>query len=222
VEPATHPLAADLAGQRHRSLPAPAGHQGVEGVGVHRAERARRAPGRPRGLAQHAPPQRLRQRRQRRAVQRAVHLADPAAGLVRELVEGVRVGTQLPGGARQRRGNARSECRLQGGQRRAAHPGAGERRVGVGGVGHGVEAERRAGGAGRLARQVEQRAAEAVPAPRHAGQRPCARSPGEAEQDRLGLVVAGVPEQHHGRPRPSGGGVQRGEAGVPRGALRTA
>ncbi len=56
----------------------------------------------------------------------------------------------------------------------------------------------------------------------HAGQGSDAGAAGEAEQDRLGLVVAGVAEQDGGGAVALGGGVQGGVAGVPGGGFRTA
>ena len=56
-----------------------------------------------------------------------------------------------------------------------------------------------AGGDRVGAGDVEQRPAVAVEAAAHPGERPAARAAGQAEQHGLGLVVAGVPEQHGGR-----------------------
>lgn len=56
----------------------------------------------------------------------------------------------------------------------------------------------------------------------HAGERADAGAAGEAEEDRLGLVVAGVAEEDGGGAVAFGGGVQRGVAGVAGGGLGAA
>ena len=77
----------------------------------------------------------------------------------------------------------------------------------------------RAGLLGLGASQVEQRAAEHAERPAHAGQRPGAAAPGEAEQHRLGLVVEGVAEQHRVRAVAVGELLQDGVARLAGGCL---
>jgi hypothetical protein len=69
---------------------------------------------------------------------------------------------------------------------------------------------------------VQEGTAVAAVGPRdrgHSGQGADAGAAGEAEQDRLGLVVAGVAEEDRGGAMTFGGGVQGGVPGVARGGL---
>ena len=77
-------------------------------------------------------------------------------------------------------------------------PGPGEADVAVVRVLPGLQAEVGADGGGGRAAQPEQRTTVRIPPGGHPGQRPGARSAGQPEQDGLGLVVQGVPEQDRG------------------------
>ena len=71
-----------------------------------------------------------------------------------------------------------------------------------------LEALDLAGGDGVGVGDVEQRAAVVVEGPAHPGERAAAGAAGEADQHGLGLVVAGVPEQHQPRRRSSRGAAR--------------
>ena len=66
-------------------------------------------------------------------------------------------------------------------------------------VGPDLDPLRLARGDGVRSREVEQRPPVVLEGPPHPGQRPSTGATGQPEQHRLGLVVAGVPEQHRGR-----------------------
>ena len=115
--------------------------------------------------------------------------------------------------------DARSQLALQHRQHVGAHAAA-QRVAGLARVGRvvpRVEAERLAHRERVLAPDAEQGPAQPSAHRGHTRQGTPAGAPGEAEQDRLGLVVEGVAEQHGGGPglvrRPFQRGVPRGACG---------
>ncbi len=116
--------------------------------------------------------------------------------LVGEAVEVLHVDPQLVGGAGQRLCDTRAELGLEHRQHPLPHPGSRVRRVGVVGVVPELDALDLAGGDGVGAGDVEQRPPVAVEAAPHARDRASTGATRQPEQHRLGLVVAGVAEQH--------------------------
>jgi hypothetical protein len=84
------------------------------------------------------------------------------------------------------------------------------------------QSQRGAGGPGVVAGQLEQRAAEPSGRRAHPGKRTGARPASQTEQHRLGLVVAGVREQHAGGAQLVGHAVQSGVASSSSRTLRAA
>lgn len=137
--------------------------------------------------------------------------------LVGERVEVVGVGAQEVGGAGERLRQTRAEVLGEGREDRA-RPGAGEGGVGVRRVVPGVEAGGGARRAGRRPVDLKERAGEGdAPSRRrrgHAGEGAGAGAAQESQEDLLGLVVAGVAEQHEGGVEVAGRGGERGVAGL--------
>jgi hypothetical protein len=125
--------------------------------------------------------------------------------------------TQL-GRAGQRLGDAAVQGLLQPGQHLGAQPYPGEARVGVVRVVPVGQVPGRAGGAGGLPADPEQRAQPAAVDRAHAGDRPRPGAAAEPEQHGLGLVVEGVREQDGAV---AGGLGEGGVAGAAGGRLRT-
>ena len=123
-------------------------------------------------------------------------------------VQRVGVVTQLPGGAGQRLGHPRAEHGFQHRQHLVPDPDPGEPGVGVVRVVPHRQVQRGTGGLGRGPPHRQQRPQVPAAAGGHAGQRAGAGAAGQPEQDRLGLVVQGVPEEDRDRPGLSGRRVQ--------------
>ena len=185
-------------------------------------ERAGRAPGHDGRPPEHPGPQRGGQRGEVIDAHRRARLRQPPGGLAGQLVQRIGVGPELAGGARQRLGDARPERGLQGRQGVLTHPCPRVAAVGVVRVFPDLEAERRARRPRPVPADGQERPAVPTGALGHAGQRAASRSPGQAEQHRLGLVVAGVPEQDGCRSGGHAHVVEGPVPGGPRGGLRAA
>ena len=130
--------------------------------------------------------------------------ASPASRSSRSASVAQQVGRAGEGGGRR---PARGHVRAPTSRRRARTRAVG--RVVVVRVLPRVEPRRPARRLGGGPGQVQQRARERVAPARHPGQRPGPGAAGEAQQHRLGLVVAGVPEQHQPGAEPRRGVPQR-------------
>jgi hypothetical protein len=139
--------------------------------------------------------------------------------LLGQLLQGVEVGLQLFGGARQRLGDAAGQHVLQQRQHLLPEPDAAEPGVAVVRVLPGRQPQRPAGRLGIGAPQRQQRAQVTVLLSPHAGDRARPRPASQPEQHGLGLIVGGVAEQHQAlvEERP-----QRRVAGGPGSTLRAA
>ena len=201
----------------------PAGHQGLDPLDVLRGEGTCRAARHDRRVPQHPRPDRGGQNPQPahlKARRVGAAVAELSAFGEREVIEAVRVRPQLAGGPGQRLGYPRPERVLQGRHHLMTDPGPGEADVAVVRVLPGRQAEVGADGGGGRAAKAEQRTAVRVSPGGHPGQRPGARSAGQPEQDGLGLVVQGVPEQDRRGAAGPGRSVESGVPGRSRGGLR--
>ncbi len=138
-----------------------------------------------------------------------------------EAVEVLDVRAQQVGGAGEVLGHARPELGLEQRQHVLPDPRAGEAGVVVGRVGPPGDVLSPAGLLGLRAGEAEQRPAEDPERAAHAGQRASAAAAGQPEQDGLGLVVEGVPEQHRRGAEPVGDLLEDGVPGLPRRRLET-